>query len=100
MGVGMAQRRHFLPCEFCPPESPLVRMFILVVYADANVVVSLYTWSPYLPSAASDLGLEGIPMLWGWDQVDAFKSMVVQGYAKKVLGMNEYVHILFVSPLQ
>ncbi|KAH0826911.1 glycosyl hydrolase catalytic core-domain-containing protein [Lanmaoa asiatica] len=49
----------------------------------------LYTWSPYLPSAASDLGLEGIPMLWGWDQVDDFKNMVVQGYATKVLGMNE-----------
>ncbi|KAG9313341.1 hypothetical protein JVU11DRAFT_5646 [Chiua virens] len=49
----------------------------------------LYTWSPYLPSATSDLGLEGIPMLWGWDQADDFKNMVVQGYATKVLGMNE-----------
>lgn len=31
-------------------------------------------------------------MLWGWGQVDTFKSMVVRGYATKVLGMNEYVH--------
>ncbi|KAI9574161.1 hypothetical protein HD554DRAFT_4104 [Boletus coccyginus] len=28
-------------------------------------------------------------MLWGWGQVDDFKSVVVQGYATKVLGMNE-----------
>ena len=50
-----------------------------------------------MPSAASSLALEGIPMLWGWGQVDDFKRMVVQGYATKVLGMNEYVDDLFVS---
>ena len=40
---------------------------------------------------ASDLDLEGIPMLWGWKQVDDFKRLVVKGYATKVMGMNEYV---------
>lgn len=95
MGVGVAQRRCILPCKFRPPESPLVRIFGLVVSTCANVVLSLYTWSPYLPSTASDLGLEGIPMLWGWKQIDDFKSMVVRGYATKVFGMNEYVRDLF-----
>ncbi|KAN0076784.1 glycoside hydrolase family 128 protein [Tylopilus felleus] len=28
-------------------------------------------------------------MLWGWNQADDFKNLVVEGYAKKVLGMNE-----------
>ncbi|KIJ59194.1 glycoside hydrolase family 128 protein [Hydnomerulius pinastri MD-312] len=28
-------------------------------------------------------------MLWGWNQVDDFKRLVVQGYATHVLGMNE-----------
>ena len=50
-----------------------------------------------MPSTASHLGLDGIPMLWGWGQVDDFKNMVVQGYATKVLGMNEYVHDFFLS---
>lgn len=52
-----------------------------------------------MPSAASHLGLEGIPMLWGWGQVDDFKNMVVQGYATKVLGMNEYVYDFSLSHL-
>jgi len=49
----------------------------------------LYTWSPYLPSGLSELGIEGIPMLWGWDQVTDFQNLVVEGYANIVLGMNE-----------
>lgn len=97
MGVGVAQRRRFLPWEFRPPESPLVRIFISVFCASTNVVLSIYTWSPYVPSTASHLELDGIPMLWGWGQVDDFKNMVVQGYATKVLGMNEYVHDFFLS---
>lgn len=43
--------------------------------------------------------MEGIPMLWGWNQADDFKNLVVEGYAKKVLGMNEYVPDMFVSHL-
>lgn len=96
MGVGVAERRRVLPCELCPPESPLVRTFISIVCASANAALSIYTWSPYLPSSASEYGLEGIPMLWGWNQVDDFKNLVVQGYANKVLGMNEYVFDFFV----
>ncbi|KAF9218288.1 hypothetical protein BS17DRAFT_721660 [Gyrodon lividus] len=49
----------------------------------------LYTWSPYLPSKTAELGLVSIPMLWGWNQVEDFKRLVVQGYATHVLGMNE-----------
>ncbi|KAG1715931.1 hypothetical protein ID866_1220 [Astraeus odoratus] len=49
----------------------------------------LYTWSPYLPSGLAELGLQGIPMLWGWDQVTDFQNLVVEGYANIVLGMNE-----------
>lgn len=91
----MAQRRCFLPCEFRPPESRLVRIFISVVCAFAHVMLSVFTWSPYLPPSASELGIEGIPMLWGWGQVDDFKKLVVQGYAQKVFGMNEYVYDFF-----
>ncbi|KAG6371863.1 glycosyl hydrolase catalytic core-domain-containing protein [Boletus reticuloceps] len=50
---------------------------------------ALYTWSPYLPFTASEHGMEGIPMLWGWSQVDDFSRVVIKGYATKVLGMNE-----------
>ena len=60
-------------------------------------MLSVFTWSPYLPPSASELGIEGIPMLWGWGQVDDFKKLVVQGYAQKVFGMNEYVYDLFLS---
>ncbi|KAF9221863.1 hypothetical protein BS17DRAFT_784085 [Gyrodon lividus] len=49
----------------------------------------IYTWSPYLPSGIQDLGLEGIPMLWGYDQITDFQNLVVKGYANYVLGMNE-----------
>ncbi|KIK90993.1 glycoside hydrolase family 128 protein [Paxillus rubicundulus Ve08.2h10] len=49
----------------------------------------LYTWSPYLPTGIQELGLEGMPMLWGYDQVDDFQKLVVKGYANYVLGMNE-----------
>ncbi|KAH7889220.1 glycosyl hydrolase catalytic core-domain-containing protein [Phlebopus sp. FC_14] len=49
----------------------------------------LYTWSPYIPPTCAPLGLVGIPMLWGWNQVEEFKRLVVAGYATHVLGMNE-----------
>lgn len=49
----------------------------------------LYTWSPYLPSGLSELGIEGIPMLWGYNQVSDFQNLVVAGYANYVLGPNE-----------
>jgi len=59
----------------------------LSTFAARPNVGFLYTWSPYLPT---DLyGLEGIPMLWGYDQISDFQSLVVPGYAKYVLGMNE-----------
>ncbi|KAH7920270.1 hypothetical protein BV22DRAFT_1040027 [Leucogyrophana mollusca] len=61
----------------------------LTTFAQLPKVGYLYTWSPYLPSGLSDLGIEGIPMLWGWNQVDDFQKLVVPGYAKYVLGMNE-----------
>lgn len=59
----------------------------LSTFAARPNVGFLYTWSPYLPT---DLyGLQGIPMLWGYDQVSDFQSLVVAGYANYVLGMNE-----------
>jgi hypothetical protein len=48
----------------------------------------LYTWGPYLPSSIPD-GIVPIPMLWGYDQVTDFQTLVVAGYANTVLGMNE-----------
>ena len=36
-------------------------------------------------------GAEFIPMLWGHKQIGQFTSLVKPGYAKTVLGMNEYV---------
>ncbi|KAG2751484.1 glycoside hydrolase family 128 protein [Suillus brevipes Sb2] len=59
----------------------------LSTFAARPNVGFLYTWSPYLPK---DLyGLQGIPMLWGYDQVSDFQNLVVAGYANYVLGMNE-----------
>lgn len=55
-----------------------------IFYAAANAILGLYTWNPHLPSAGSNLGLECIPILWGWDQVDACKSVVVKCYAKSM----------------
>jgi hypothetical protein len=49
----------------------------------------IYTWSPYLPTGIQALGLEGMPMLWGYDQTDDFQNLVVKGYANYALGMNE-----------
>jgi hypothetical protein len=49
----------------------------------------IYTWSPYLPTGIAELGLQGMPMLWGWDQVSDFQNLVVAGYANIALGMNE-----------
>lgn len=47
----------------------------------------LYTWSPSLPDNLQ--GLTGVPMLWGYNQIDEFKSTVKAGYSTHVLGMNE-----------
>jgi hypothetical protein len=47
----------------------------------------LYTWSPSLPDNLH--GLTGVPMLWGYNQIDEFKSTVKAGYSTHVLGMNE-----------
>ncbi|KAF8639652.1 hypothetical protein AX17_000917 [Amanita inopinata Kibby_2008] len=49
----------------------------------------LYTWSPWIPELARQLGYEGIPMLWGEKQVEDFKNLVKPGYAKYVMGFNE-----------
>jgi len=59
----------------------------LSTFAARPNVGFLYTWSPYLPT--NIYGLKGIPMLWGYDQVSDFQSLVVAGYANYVLGMNE-----------
>ncbi|KAH7887915.1 glycosyl hydrolase catalytic core-domain-containing protein [Phlebopus sp. FC_14] len=60
----------------------------LANFARPNVQY-LYTWSPYLPPGLDQLGIQGMPMLWGWDQVGDFQNLVVKGYANYVLGMNE-----------
>ncbi|KAF5388205.1 hypothetical protein D9615_000226 [Tricholomella constricta] len=54
-----------------------------------NKVSPVYTWSPYIPRKAKELGFEPIPMLWGEKQTSEFKRLVVKGYAKTVLGFNE-----------
>lgn len=59
----------------------------LPTFAARPNVGFIYTWSPYLPSNL--YGLQGIPMLWGYDQISDFQSLVVAGYANYVLGMNE-----------
>lgn len=57
-------------------------------FADLGNIGYLYTWSPSLPSNIPD-GIEGVPMVWGWDQVSEFQQTVVAGYAKYALGPNE-----------
>lgn len=59
----------------------------LDTFASRPNVGFLYTWSPYLPDNL--YGLQGIPMLWGYDQISDFQNLVVKGYANYVLGMNE-----------
>ena len=56
-----------------------------------GIFSSLYTWSEQCPSAAKDLGVECMPMLWGQDQdrKTKFQSTVVQGYANIAMGFNE-----------
>lgn len=59
----------------------------LSTFAARPNVGFLYTWSPYLPTNL--YGLQGVPMLWGYDQISDFQNLVVAGYANHVLGMNE-----------
>lgn len=47
-----------------------------------------YTWSPHKVNGAPS-SVKFCPMLWGWKQLDDFRSLVVPGYADCVLGMNE-----------
>lgn len=61
----------------------------LTNFASLPNVGYIYTWSPYIPTQASSLGLQGIPMLWGYNQISDFQNLVVEGYANWVLGMNE-----------
>ncbi|KAL4076021.1 glycoside hydrolase family 128 protein [Scleroderma yunnanense] len=61
----------------------------LSTFAALPNVGFLYSWSPYIPPETSSLGLKGVPMLWGFDQVSQFQQLVVAGYAEYVLGMNE-----------
>ncbi|KAG5648664.1 hypothetical protein DXG03_000010 [Asterophora parasitica] len=52
-------------------------------------VSPIYTWSPWIPTKAKELGFEPVPMLWGEKQAAEFKRLVVKGYANTVLGFNE-----------
>jgi len=49
----------------------------------------VYTWAPQIPSDVKKLGLTPVPMLWGENQIEDFKKLVVPGYANVVLGFNE-----------
>ncbi|KAH0587346.1 hypothetical protein J132_09512 [Termitomyces sp. J132] len=49
----------------------------------------LYTWSPWIPPKAKELGFQGVPMLWGEKQISDFARIVVDGYAHAALGFNE-----------
>ncbi|KAF5370125.1 hypothetical protein D9758_001226 [Tetrapyrgos nigripes] len=50
---------------------------------------ALYTWSPFIPDLARELGFDAWPMLWGPKQIPDFQRLVVAGYANVVLGFNE-----------
>jgi hypothetical protein len=58
-------------------------------YYITDQVQYLYTWSPDIPQEAINYGLTVAPMLWGYNQIDDFQTLVVAGYASYVLGMNE-----------
>lgn len=58
-------------------------------YFKTNKVQYVYTWSPWCPEGAAQLGYACVPMLWGWKQVSDFQRLVVKGYATHVLGPNE-----------
>jgi hypothetical protein len=60
-----------------------------------SALSSLYTWSPDIPQEAINYGLTVAPMLWGYNQIDDFQTLVVAGYASYVLGMNECVSTFF-----
>jgi len=49
----------------------------------------LYTWSPTCPSNTKSAGFTCAIMCWGWDQVDQFKEVAVEGYATYAMGPNE-----------
>ena len=51
------------------------------------MIVRLYTWSPWAPT--NTFGLEFVPMLWGYDQESDFNSIVVPGFAKNAVFVNE-----------
>lgn len=75
--------------------SPKVSTYVYFFLGFSSVLIfslsSVYTWSPHPPP---DLfGLEFIPMLWGPKQIDDFTRLVVPGYAKAVLGFNEWVSV-------
>jgi hypothetical protein len=55
----------------------------------SNRVTQLYTWSPDIGSLPAQLGFNGVPMLWGPDQISDFVRLVQPGYANTVMGFNE-----------
>ena len=54
---------------------------------------SVYNWGPYKVNGADQAGYEFVPMLWGTKDVDAWKKLVVPGYARYALGFNECVKL-------
>ncbi|KAG6833748.1 hypothetical protein H0H87_001180 [Tephrocybe sp. NHM501043] len=62
-----------------------------LAFFKTDKVSSVYTWSPYFPPAAKNLGFQGVPMLWGEKQTSEFSRLVVEGYANAVLGFNELI---------
>jgi mono/diheme cytochrome c family protein len=52
----------------------------------------IYSWSPWKPAGSDELGIEFIPMLWGWKQLGDFKNIVGPGFARRALGPNEPDH--------
>ncbi len=60
-------------------------------YYNSYLYSRLYSWDPYTPDPDNKYNLEYMPMLWGPNQVKDFESVVKAGYAKYILGFNEYV---------
>jgi hypothetical protein len=64
----------------------------LTSFKNRSTPPKLYNWSAWKTANIDSLGFEFCPMFWGTKSIKDFKSKVVQGYAKCVLGQNEPDH--------
>ncbi|KAG6832965.1 hypothetical protein H0H92_004849 [Tricholoma furcatifolium] len=60
-----------------------------LAYFKTDKVSPIYTWSPYYPDVAKQMGFTPCAMLWGQKQVTDFANLAVEGYATCAMGFNE-----------